>query len=731
MSNSVIICAHDLNRLEQLRQSIKSVQAQILPAHEIIVVCDHNAELMAVISREFPGVMVIANSEHKGLSGARNTGVSHASGSIVAFLDDDATAEPNWLGSLSSAYDDPDVMAVGGDILPVWPGERPAWFPREFDWVIGCSYLGLPTESGPVRNLIGCNMSMQRECLDAVGGFQHSLGRIGDNASGCEETEVFIRMQTRFADRTILLERRARVHHSIAPSRTHWRYFAARCKAEGRAKATMIRTVGMRKGISTETTYIRRTLPAGFLRGMSDTVRGDPSGLLRSGAIVLGLSFTAAAFIVQRTKMTLWERPVPHPFQPLLIVDADLSEGLPNLAKTDVRTGENYGAAWCLIRSSGQPVKIFEAPFDATHISSDELAELIRSDTAQVPGPPIPTAQSLDAPLPHVTVIVATRDRADSLKRCLNSLLEQSYPAMDIVVVDNAPTSSETADMIAADFSGSAQVTYVRDDTPGLGGAHNSGVAAAKGEIVAFTDDDVIVDKSWVAALAANFAHSKRIGCVTGLILPAELKTRAQYWTERHGGFGKGLCRKVFDLESGSRENPLFPYAAGAFGSGANMAFRRETLALMGGFDAALGAGTLARGGDDLASFVAAIQSGYQIVYEPGAIVWHHHRRSEDGMRRQAYNYGVGLGAYLTKQIVEDPKRLGFFARSFPAAVRHLFSNKSSKMVKLPNDYPRQLVWSERFGILMGVPGYLRSRKKVATSRTRASSRDATAAIKL
>ena len=329
-----------------------------------------------------------------------------------------------------------------------------------------------------------------------------------------------------------------------------------------------------------------------------------------------------------------------------------------------------------------------------------------RKKTTKDPKP----VKSQDDPI--LSVVVPIYNSEQHLRRCLDSLLDQTYEPMDIVVVDNAPASSVTAELITEVYAPTGRVRYVREDVPGLGRAHNTGFAAATGEVIAFTDDDVIVDKAWVATIAANFAHSARIGCVTGLILPAELQTRAQYWTEQHGGFGKGLSRKVFDPETGHEDDPLFPYTAGAFGSGANMAFRRETLDRMNGFDASLGAGTIARGGDDLAGFVAALQAGYQLAYEPGAIVWHHHRRSEDGMRRQADGYGVGLGAYLTKQIVDDPKTLFFFARKFPAAFAHLFSKKSSKMSRLPQDYPRRLVWSERLGIIMGVPGYLRSRYK-------------------
>lgn len=709
MSFTVVICAHTMDREASLRAAIESVQHQTLPASEIIVVCDHNPELKSLITDAFPTVTVIANYAAKGLSGARNTGLANSTGAIIAFIDDDATADPDWLSVLADAYVDSNVMAAGGNIAPIWPDERPSWFPPEFDWVIGCSYLGLPKAVGPVRNLIGCNMSMRRDYIESVGGFLTGLGRVGDNAAGCEETELFIRMQNQFPKHTILLTPQARVHHSIAPSRTRWRYFTDRCKAEGRAKAVITRAVGAQNALSTESNYIRRTLPGGVWRGLKDAARGDWSGLSRASAIVLGLVITSGSFTMERMKTSLGIAPSPKPFQPLLIVDADITKGLPDLSNINPETGEHYGAAWCLIRQSEQPMKILEVSFEQSAISSKKLEELVRSD-AIPSAAPLPSTEGID--IPHVSVVIATKDRPESLRHCLDSLLAQTYSAMDIVIVDNAPTSSATSDLYSDVYAQTGRVRYIRENVPGLGRAHNTGAAASSGEVIAFTDDDVIVDHSWVASIAANFAHSSQIGCVTGLILPAELQTRAQYWTEQHGGFGKGFSRRVFDPETGHQNDPLFPYSAGSFGSGANMAFRRKTLEQMNGFDAALGAGTLARGGDDLAAFVAALQTGSHLVYEPGAMVWHYHRRSEEGMRRQAFNYGVGLGAYLTKQIVDDPKRLAFFARKFPAALKHLFSKKSSKMVRLPNDYPSRLVWSERMGILMGVPGYFRSRAK-------------------
>lgn len=707
MSVSVVICAYSSDRFEDLSASIQSVQGQDFTEFETIVVIDHNSELLSMIAKKFPTVTVVANQGVRGLSDARNTGVAQARMPIVAFLDDDAVADADWLARLAAHYVDPAVIAVGGDIVPDWPDTRPEWFPTEFDWVIGCSYRGLPDKVAAVRNLIGCNMSVRRDCIDAVGGFKVDLGRVADNAAGCEETEFFIRLKAQFRDGVILFDPSAKVRHVIARNRTRWAYFAERCRSEGRGKAAMVGLVGGQKSLSSERAYVRKTLPTGVLRGFADAARGDWTGLARAGAIAAGFALTSASYAQGRVALKLKGQRAAPAFAPVRIVDADIALGLPDLARTDAGTGKTYGAAWCLIRESGRPVVIMELPLDRPVVTSEALLEQVAAERREGQQPPLPAADGPDAP--HVTVVIATRDRAESLRRCLESLMAQTYQDMDIVVVDNAPSSPDTRDLVAGTFARTGRVSYVLETRPGLARAHNAGVAAASGAVIAFTDDDVIVDPSWVAAIAANFASDARIGCVTGLILPAELETRAQYWTERHGGFGKGLSRRVFDPGHADRQGPLFPYAAGVFGSGANMAFRREALMRMGGFDAALGAGTLARGGDDLAGFFGAFEAGYQIAYEPGAIVWHHHRRDEDGMRRQAYGYGVGLGAYLTKLVIDDPRRLGVFARRFPAAARHLFSRKSAKMARLPADYPRRLVWSERLGVVMGISGYLRS----------------------
>lgn len=403
-------------------------------------------------------------------------------------------------------------------------------------------------------------------------------------------------------------------------------------------------------------------------------------------------------------------------FRPIKILDVDVCKPMADVAMIEPSTGKRYGGVFCLVRRQGRPIATTEFQFDGDVLTNAELRARIGSDTAVQQAELQPDAPLPKTDGPFVSVVIATHDRADSLARCLDSLIAQTYQSFEIVVVDNAPSTYQTADLIAARYAGPRAVRYVRENIPGLGRAHNAGLANLSSEFALFTDDDVIVDPNWVAAMAANFDQAGRVGCVTGLILPAELDTRAQFWTERHGGFGKGFARKVFDLAGNRQPGTLFPFTAGQFGSGANMAFRTEALRQIGGFDSALGAGTLARGGDDLASFYAVLQAGFQIVYEPRALVWHHHRRGEEGMRRQAFGYGMGLGAYLTKVVVEDPSAALRLARALPAGIAHMAGPSSPKNQRLPGDYPGSLVWRERLGIAAGVPGYMRSRMAAARS---------------
>lgn len=302
---SVIICAYTEQRWDQLVAAVASLQRQTMQPYEIIVVIDDNSSLFARASVQFPDIHVISNKEMRGLSGARNSGIAIAQGAVIAFMDEDAVAEPTWLEHLTNCYQDERVMGVGGAIMPKWAGDRPAWFPSEFQWVVGCTYRGMPTTTAPIRNLIGCNMSFRSEIFTQVGGFRHGMGRIGKKPLGCEETELCIRAQQRWPERTLLYEPQARVHHHVPEERATWRYLSARCYAEGLSKAQVSALVGANDGLSSEWQYTLQTLPSGVLQGVVDLIyRGDSGGIGRATAIVLGLAVTTAGYL--RGRLADW-----------------------------------------------------------------------------------------------------------------------------------------------------------------------------------------------------------------------------------------------------------------------------------------------------------------------------------------------------------------------------------------------------------------------------------------
>ena len=295
---SVIICAYTTKRWPALVAAIESVHQQVGKPRETIVVIDHNPELFELALNHLPDVIVIENREPAGLSGARNSGIALAQGAFVAFLDDDATAEPDWLLQLYQLCANPNVLGVGGDVVPNWIGVRPRWFPDEFSWVIGCSYRGLPRSLAPVRNPYGGNICMRRDIFAVIGGFRNGLGRIGTHPLGGEETELSIRAKQHWPQRIFLYEPRAKIRHRVESSRATWRYFLARCYWEGFSKAAITRIVGTHHGLASERSYVWHTLPLGVLRGLGEVLRNaDANGLLRAAAIVMGLTWTVIGYM--------------------------------------------------------------------------------------------------------------------------------------------------------------------------------------------------------------------------------------------------------------------------------------------------------------------------------------------------------------------------------------------------------------------------------------------------
>jgi len=296
---SVVICVYTEQRWDDILAAIGSVAGQSHPAHETIVVVDHNPALYDRLVGELTDATVVPNREATGLSGGKNTGVAVASGDIVAFLDDDAVAESDWLKFFADCYRTPEVTGVGGMTLPRWDTSRPRWFPREFDWVLGCNYAGMPASLEPVRNLLGGNASFRREVFDLAGGFTNDVGRSRSRLPlGCEETEFCIRLNHRRPDARLLIEHRAVIWHRIPAVRCRFSYFITRCFAEGLSKAQVSRNVGSADGLSAERAHVLGTLPARVASNLAALGRGDASGLCRAGAILAGFIAAAAGYLV-------------------------------------------------------------------------------------------------------------------------------------------------------------------------------------------------------------------------------------------------------------------------------------------------------------------------------------------------------------------------------------------------------------------------------------------------
>jgi len=302
---SVVIAAFSSDRWESLREAVASVAAQTSPALETIVVIDHNPDLLARARRELAAV-VIPNAGARGASGARNTGVAHSRGEVIAFLDDDAVATGNWLALLLAHFTDPGVVGVGGRLDPLWATARPRWFPGEFGWTIGVSYTGMPERTAPVRNVWASNMAVRRAAFDAAGGFREDFGKVGA-VSRPEDTDLCMRVN----DGAWLYDPDSAVSHRVPPQRATFRYFLVRCYNEGRGKAGLAALNGARTSTSDERGYAARVLPRAILRGFAEALRGDGVAALRGAAIIAGLAVAVAGFAVGGTSAAFSRRAEP------------------------------------------------------------------------------------------------------------------------------------------------------------------------------------------------------------------------------------------------------------------------------------------------------------------------------------------------------------------------------------------------------------------------------------
>jgi glycosyltransferase involved in cell wall biosynthesis len=299
---TVVVCAYTERRWDQTRAAAASVLGQSPRPMQMILVIDHNPDLAARARRELTGITVLENDGKPGLSGARNTGLAAATQPVTAFLDDDAEARPGWLASLLEPYLDVKVVATGGSVHPRWPKVRPRWLPPTFDWVVGCSYLGLPETPNAIRNPIGANMSVRTELALRAGAFDVSVGRVGRRPRGCEETEMAIRLTASVPGSVVWYVPDAAVDHHVADDRISFRYFVSRCWHEGRSKADVVRLAGATAGLQSERRHTAVVIPRALIRDALALATGDVAALARIGATTSGVAVTASGYAAGRIR---------------------------------------------------------------------------------------------------------------------------------------------------------------------------------------------------------------------------------------------------------------------------------------------------------------------------------------------------------------------------------------------------------------------------------------------
>jgi glycosyltransferase involved in cell wall biosynthesis len=298
-----------------------------------------------------------------------------------------------------------------------------------------------------------------------------------------------------------------------------------------------------------------------------------------------------------------------------------------------------------------------------------------------------------------ISVIVCTRNRTANLKQCIQSLMSLSYSKYEIIIVDNAPSNGDTQ-QLASNFP----VRYIREDRPGLNWARNRGILEANHNIIAFTDDDALVDRYWLYAIADAFRNKDVMG-ISGYVAPAELETKAQIIFEFGlGGMGHGFERRFIKKEKLSEKQLLW---ASGFGIGANMAFRRQIFEKIGTFDTALDVGTPSNGAGDIEFFHRLVHRGHLFVYEPSMLIWHYHRREYADLCKQVYNNGRSFGCYLincfNKRTVNRSTIIKFFIKDW--LFNWNFKNLINKKI------PRNLIAIELKGMLTSPFAYRKTQK--------------------
>jgi glycosyltransferase involved in cell wall biosynthesis len=729
---TVVICTRD--RPESLQRTLASLTQQSEPNFDVLIVDNSSDGDIARSWDGFDGLDIrCCHEPAPGLSRARNRGLSEVRNKFVAWIDDDEVADRDWVAWIKRGFATPDRPdAVAGVMLPAeletnaqvdyerYGGHNRGRGLEPFRLIAG-------TPSGvdplyPLPNFgSGGNMAFRTEALRSVGGFDTRLGA-GTLTRAGEETRAL----------SLLLDAGSTILHW--PPALTWHYH--RRTDEELEKQFFNYSAGltafyMSLALSSPK-YAWRILglvPRGVKTlskrnaGESDHLPADyPENYLRArrkGALQGGVLYLRE---VRRQRNAA----LHHGIEGRNLRDIECGELRAPAKVIDIDIACDYGdeavdvarfaTAWCLVRDKGVPVATRFLGVEAD--SSIALAGLRDRFVATSLPQPVEPLNSLDAP---VTVVICTRDRSESLQRTLASLTQQSEPNFDVLIVDNSSDGEVARTLV--DFEG-LSIRCCHEPVPGLSRARNLGLSQVRNEFTAFIDDDEVVDPHWMAWVKRGFALPDQPDVVSGLILPIELETNAQVNFERYGGHNRGRGLKPVRLIAGtpSGVDPLYPLPK--FGSGGNMAFRTEALRSVGGFDTRLGAGTLARAGEETRALSLLLDAGSTILYWPPALTWHTHRRTDEELEKQFFNYSASLTAFYMSLVLSSPKYAWRILGLVPRGVKTLSMRNAGESDDLPADYPENYLRARRKGALQGGVLYLRevlrqrrSQRSSATAR--------------
>lgn len=431
------------------------------------------------------------------------------------------------------------------------------------------------------------------------------------------------------------------------------------------------------------------------------------------------VSMGASTFVTRRSQTDdpMWQ--AEHMRAPYALREIEVTEPL-----VPIKLAPDEGGAHVLLRYHGRPVGRLwlDHAEHGSEIGPETLARLVAQSAAatiaaRVIEDDLLSDISTSSTTPKVCIAICTRNRAELLRRSLAALVAMrdgradQEPIVEILVVDNAPTDDRTR-RTAFEFD---EVRYAVEPVPGLDLARNRALSETDAPWIAYVDDDAVVDRFWLSCLAEGIRTAPEAGAFTGPILPLELETEAQLRFERAGGFGKGFDWERYGPERwGDR---FYPTSAGRFGTGACMVLSTKAVRALGGFDEALDTGPPLPGGGDVDMFYRVVRSGYPLIYLPGLLVHHQHRRDMRGLRRQYHSWGLSVLALCRKNSVFDPPMRGRHRWLMAWWLRDT-SRRLARALLGRGPHPPQLVLSEILGGFQGYFGeYRRSEARIAARK--------------